>query len=350
MASKPYAELGEVVKPRKGFDVNTAVRVKTTEAAQGRWDEILLALGLPAKLLNRKNQPCPRCGGHDRFRYTDYGQQGTYYCSQCGTGNGIKLLGMIHGWDWQRALNEVDRVIGNLPRRENDSSASFYHTKAATPSSCRRLYEASLMIEPSCPVDLYLMSRGMMPDDYAGMRKAIRYVPEMRYQADHSLHPGMIAIFSDQDGHAATIHRTYLTATGRKAALAPNKMFLPGHVPLGGAIRLNAPGEDLTCIGIAEGIETALACRALRSGLPVWAATGDSLLKAWVPPKEALEITIFGDNDESYAGQAAAYALAKRLKMEAQRDGIARRIYVEIPTKVGDDFNNVLFGGDTCAH
>lgn len=41
--------------------------------AHGRWTEILLALRVPEKLLNRKNQPCPidGCGGFDRFQYTD---------------------------------------------------------------------------------------------------------------------------------------------------------------------------------------------------------------------------------------------------------------------------------------
>ncbi|MDO4879526.1 MAG: primase-helicase zinc-binding domain-containing protein, partial [Neisseria sp.] len=42
-------------------------------AAYGRWPEIHAALGIPAKLLNtRKHQPCPHCGGKDRFRYTDH--------------------------------------------------------------------------------------------------------------------------------------------------------------------------------------------------------------------------------------------------------------------------------------
>ena len=39
--------------------------------AQGRWHHIHATLGIPAELLNpHKHQPCPHCGGKDRFRYT----------------------------------------------------------------------------------------------------------------------------------------------------------------------------------------------------------------------------------------------------------------------------------------
>ena len=51
-------------------------------AAYGRWPEIHAALGIPAKLLNtRKHQPCPHCGGKDR--YTDHKHGGGYICNQC---------------------------------------------------------------------------------------------------------------------------------------------------------------------------------------------------------------------------------------------------------------------------
>jgi len=53
-------------------------------AAYGRWPEIHAALGIPAKLLNtRKHQPCPHCGGKDRYRYTDHKHGGGYICNRC---------------------------------------------------------------------------------------------------------------------------------------------------------------------------------------------------------------------------------------------------------------------------
>jgi putative DNA primase/helicase len=42
------------------------------EAARGQWADILAALGgVAADLLDGKNHPCPRCGGTDRFRFTN---------------------------------------------------------------------------------------------------------------------------------------------------------------------------------------------------------------------------------------------------------------------------------------
>ena len=41
----------------------------TFDRATGRWREILPAFGMPSSVLNGRNQPCPLCGGTDRFRF-----------------------------------------------------------------------------------------------------------------------------------------------------------------------------------------------------------------------------------------------------------------------------------------
>ena len=41
-------------------------------AARGRWPEILAALaGLSGEQLSNRHQPCPLCGGTDRYRFDD---------------------------------------------------------------------------------------------------------------------------------------------------------------------------------------------------------------------------------------------------------------------------------------
>ncbi len=106
---------------------------------------------------------------------------------------------------------------------------------------------------------------------------------------------------------------------------------MPGIVAKGAAIRLGPAGDVL---GIAEGIETALSASALFS-VPCWAAVSAAMLAAWQPPPEAKRIIIFGDNDPSYAGQAAVYALARRLRSDE------RVVEVQIPAEVGADWNDV---------
>ena len=44
-------------------------RVKEAKGrARGRWSQVLEACGIDRAVLNRKNQPCPLCGGTDRFQ------------------------------------------------------------------------------------------------------------------------------------------------------------------------------------------------------------------------------------------------------------------------------------------
>ena len=108
-----------------------------------------------------------------------------------------------------------------------------------------------------------------------------------------------------------TVHRTYLTADGRKAPVAEPKKLMgyPGHRLVGGAIRLSAPGPVL---GVAEGIETALAVH-LRTGMPVWSAVSAGLLARLEPPAGTSLVVIWADRDRSGAGEAAALSLRERL-------------------------------------
>ncbi|WP_455252207.1 primase-helicase zinc-binding domain-containing protein, partial [Neisseria sp.] len=50
-------------------------------AAQYRWPEIHAALGIDPRYLKNKHQPCPACGGKDRFRYDDKDGNGTFICN-----------------------------------------------------------------------------------------------------------------------------------------------------------------------------------------------------------------------------------------------------------------------------
>jgi putative DNA primase/helicase len=93
-------------------------------------------------------------------------------------------------------------------------------------------------------------------------------------------------------------------------------------------VRLSGVG---TILGIAEGIETALAA-SIRFGAPVWAATSAALLESWVPPASVERVLIAGDADAGFTGQAAAFALARRLV----RDGYA--VEIQIPGEIGKDW------------
>ena len=99
-----------------------------------------------------------------------------------------------------------------------------------------------------------------------------------------------------------------------------------------GAVRLYEPDEEL---GIAEGIETALAVHELYR-LPVWASLTANGIKSFVPPRGLLRLHVFADNDANYVGQAAAYDLAHRLN----RDGLT--VEVHVPPVADTDFADVV--------
>src|SRR5690606_19546827 len=81
------------------------------------------------------------------------------------------------------------------------------------------------------------------------------------------------------------------------------------------------------------GIETALAVMKLYR-IPCWASATAGLMEKFIPPEGIERVTVFGDNDASFTGQKAAYALAHRL---AHGKG---KIPVEVrsPSEIGMDF------------
>jgi putative DNA primase/helicase len=70
--------------------------------------------------------------------------------------------------------------------------------------------------------------------------------------------------------------------------------------------------------------------------MPVWACVNGNLLAKWMPPEIAQEVTIFGDNDKSFTGQAKAYQLANRLELQYKR-----KVSVILPPNPDTDWADV---------
>lgn len=83
-------------------------------AAQGRWPVVLEAAGVPRELLNKHHQPCPCCGGTDRFRFTDHKGNGVWICNQCTPDGGspFDLLMAVSGYSFQEAKDVLADVLG----------------------------------------------------------------------------------------------------------------------------------------------------------------------------------------------------------------------------------------------
>ena len=88
------------------------------DAAKHRWPEILSRLGgVDISLLDEKHHPCPKCGGHDRFRlFPD--KSGGALCNQCfrdKNGDGLAVLQWLTGSDFSKTLAEVADYLGISP-------------------------------------------------------------------------------------------------------------------------------------------------------------------------------------------------------------------------------------------
>ncbi|WP_432416720.1 primase-helicase zinc-binding domain-containing protein [Salmonella enterica] len=67
------------------------------------------------KVIKNRHQSCPVCGGSDRFRFDDKEGRGTWFCNQCGAGDGLKLVEKVFGVSASEAAGKVNAVTGNLP-------------------------------------------------------------------------------------------------------------------------------------------------------------------------------------------------------------------------------------------
>lgn len=298
--------------------------------ANGRWEGILASFGIPQPILNRrKHHPCPWCGGKDRFRFTDQNGTGAFLCGQCGKKSPVDVLMKAKGWDFATAVQEIERVMGAVkPTIRRDISDWLLKQK-------RELWNASQPIETGDFVDRYLRRRGIAMKRFPS---ALRKVAAMEHVDDggvQTMHPGLVARVRAPSGEDVSLHRTYLSERGEKASVEGVRKVMAGTIPPGSAVRLyEATGEVL---GIAEGLETALAASMLFR-VPVWSALNSNLLEKWEVPVGIREVIIFGDNDLKYGGQAAALALAHRLAVKAGGPSVR----IEIPSTSGTDWNDVL--------
>lgn len=108
-------------KAKKQSATNATPRYDTAEiraAANGRWAMILSQLaGIDIDLLDGEHHPCPKCGGHDRFRFTDMNGDGSALCNQCGRGlgDGLAVMEWSVGQKFAAVLKLVADHLGIEP-------------------------------------------------------------------------------------------------------------------------------------------------------------------------------------------------------------------------------------------
>ena len=187
------------------------------------------------------------------------------------------------------------------------------------------------------PVTRYLEGRKIHLDSWP---EALRYHSHLPYfDGDRfmGLHPAMLGAVTDATGQLVSMHRTYLTREGHKADLPVVKKLTGCSARLVGcSVKLYPPGlvHGELSIGVAEGIETALACFAAWDTPTVSAISAQGLARyQW--PRAVTNLLVYADNDRSQVGQHAAHTLAQRARMA----GLAERVVT--PPESGTDWADV---------
>ncbi|MBY0356555.1 MAG: toprim domain-containing protein, partial [Candidatus Obscuribacterales bacterium] len=306
------------------------------QATKGQWQNILPLCGINSSYLTSKHGPCPVCNGKDRFRFDNKDGNGTFFCNNCGAGDGFKLLGLHLNKSIKETFEIVATHLGD--QNFNNKQPVYVSPKISTMQAKEKLqktWDSAIPISPGDPAHQYLtQTRRILLDR---IPKSLRFHRKLSYyegSAYINSFPAMLAVVADLSNKPITIHRTYLTDDGKKAPVSnPKKLMSSVENSINGAgIRLYKP---TTILGISEGIETALACH-VATKYPVWSAISANGMANLEIPDSVIDIIIFADNDKKGAGQTHAKKLEDRMLTAG------KRVKLLIPPEEGSDWLDFL--------
>ena len=204
-----------------------------------------------------------------------------------------------------------------------------------------KIFESAHPLHRQSPVGQYLVHRGLGALKKQPLALRMATLPYFEDGIEHGQFPVMLGAVTAPNGMLLGLHRTYISNIGRKAPVpCPKKLSRTSGLLAGASIKLFEPTivNGKFTLGVAEGIETALACY-LASGIPTWSCVSAPGIKSFQWPAGLQSLVIFGDNDASGVGQSAARDLAGR----AAAAGLECRVL--IPPTVGNDWLDEYVGG-----
>lgn len=269
---------------------------ETVKQACGHWPRILPALGV--KVIKNRHQACPVCGGSDRFRFDDKEGRGTWFCNQCGAGDGLKLVEKVFGVKPSEAAQKVNAVTGNLPPVAPEVIAAAEAETEADRKAAATLAVRLMEKTRTASGNTYLTRKGF-PGHECVMLTATHKTGGVTFRAGDVVVP----LYDDT---GALVNLQLISSDGLKRTLKGGQVKGACHT-------IEGKKQTGKRLWIAEGYATALTVHHLTGETVMVALSSVNLLSlaSLVRQKHpACQIVLAADRDLSGDGQSKATAAA----------------------------------------
>ncbi|EBJ7483099.1 DNA primase [Salmonella enterica subsp. diarizonae] len=269
----------------------------TVKQACGHWPRILPALGVT--VIKNRHQACPVCGGSDRFRFDDKEGRGTWFCNQCGAGDGLKLVEKVFGVTPSEAAGKVNAVTGNLPPVVPEVTAAAEAETEADRKAAAALAARLMEKARPCTGNAYLTRKGF-PGRECLTLTTLHKTGGVTYRAGDVVVP----LYDDS---GALVNVQLINADGLKRTLKGGQVKGACHI-------LDGKKEAGKRLWIAEGYATALTVHHLTGETVMVALSSVNLLSLASLARHkypACRIVIAADRDLNGDGQTKASAAAE---------------------------------------
>ncbi len=221
------------------------------QSAKGNWlTAIFPSVGIAFKGNPNHHQPCPICGGHDRFRCDNKNGDGTWICNNCGAGNGYTLVKKYTGAETYDIYSMIANALGidgtqavsdeqkqkwkqqqiEVERKEKEQKKQ---ARLQASEKAQKMWEQATEADPNHP---YLLKKQIAP---IGIKQL----------NDNLLIP--MFYHNWQTGATTLVNLQRIDKDG-------NKKFIKGGLVKGCYTLLNAEKPENIIILIAEGYATAI--------------------------------------------------------------------------------------------
>lgn len=305
-------------------------RAEVADKCAGHWEEwfsLYLDGATVSTLFRRRNLTCPQCGTPKRFYLAGRVEGSGHCCSpSCSfhTFDGLMTISVLSNTPLGEVVINIASHLGMTDKKpkqvfipQKPKEVKRTEMTSQEIETLRRVIETSHPMESGDVVWRYLVGRGLAPRLVnAVMKEGLISANEALYHAPtETKYPAMVVPVVSPLGQIVGAHRTFLIEDElghvSKIDHEHNKMLTGSFEDayIGSRIELGGPAGN--AIGIAEGIETALAVNAM--GIHCWSVLNTAGMQSFIPPEGVKSVYVFADNDKSSGGQFAAYKCKERL-------------------------------------